>query len=89
MSGKLTITDYSVKLHESDFQKNKICFTISVFQTNVFNCRYWSDENPYVNQEHHTQLPQKLNVWADSMDEHITGPFFINDNLNGDSNLKN
>lgn len=50
---------------------------------NKQNCRYWSDENPHIFREGHTQYPQKINVWAGILGNKIIGPLFINDNLNG------
>ncbi|CAH1998920.1 unnamed protein product [Acanthoscelides obtectus] len=35
---------------------------------NRHNCRYWSDSNPRIYHEVHTQQRQKLNVWADAID---------------------
>lgn len=51
------------------------------------NCRYWSRENPHWMREEHTQYPEKVNVWAGIVGDHIIGPFFINGNLNGDNYL--
>lgn len=51
------------------------------------NCRYWSTENPHWIREEHTQYPQKVNVWAGIVGNHIIGPFFIEGNLNGDNYL--
>lgn len=50
---------------------------------NRHNCRYWSDENPRLFREVHTQHPEKLNVWAGIYGNHIIGPFFIPGNLTG------
>lgn len=52
-------------------------------RVNTQNCRYWSDENPHVFREGHTQFPQKLNVWAGILGNHIIGPIFLEENLNG------
>lgn len=49
---------------------------------NRHNCRYWSDTNPHWMEEVHTQRPQKINVWAGIVGQHIVGPFFIEGNLN-------
>lgn len=49
--------------------------------------RYWSRENLYQYQPTRTQYPQKLNVWAGILGDHIIGPFFINGNLNGQKYL--
>lgn len=50
-------------------------------EVNRHNCRYWSSENPSWFLEHHTQYPQKVNVWVGILGGHIIGPFFINGNL--------
>ena len=52
---------------------------------NKQNCRYWSDENPHLFTEGHTQNPQKLNVWAGILGDRIIGPFFIEENLTGEA----
>ena len=52
---------------------------------NKQNCRYWSDENPHLFTEGHTQNPQKLNVWAGILGDRIIGPFFIEGNLTGEA----
>lgn len=57
-------------------------------QVNRHNCRYWSDTNPHLLHETHTQVPQKLNVWAGILGDHLVGPFFIDGNLNGDIYLE-
>lgn len=50
-------------------------------QVNRHNCRYWSDTNPHWFRETHTQYPQRLNVWAGIVGDHIVGPYFIDGNL--------
>lgn len=57
-------------------------FYLSGF-VNKHNCRYWSDENPHIYREGHTQWPQKINVWAGILGDAIIGPVFIAENLNG------
>lgn len=52
------------------------------------NCRYWSDENPHWMREECTQYPEKVNVWAGIVRNHIVGPFFIDGNLNGNKYLE-
>lgn len=69
-----------------------ICFSDEcTFFLNGFvnrqNVRYWSDENPRIVREVHSQYPQKLNVWAGILGNHIVGPIFINGNLNGEEYL--
>lgn len=54
---------------------------------NRHNCRYWSDANPAIMREQHTQVPQKLNVWAGVFGINIVGPFFLPHNLTGESYL--
>lgn len=54
---------------------------------NRHNCRYWSDVNPQWMEENHTQYPQKLNVWAGIIGDHIIGPFFLRETLNANRYL--
>lgn len=51
---------------------------------NKHNCRFWSDENPHLFREQHSQHPQKLNVWMGILGDHLIGPVFIPGNLTGD-----
>lgn len=44
--------------------------------------RYWSRENEHRSFQLRTQYPQKLNVWAGILGDHIIGPFFIDGTLN-------
>lgn len=46
--------------------------------------RYWSDINPHWTQETHSQRPQKINVWAGIIGDRILGPYFFEENVNGD-----
>lgn len=39
--------------------------------------RYWSRENKHLSMALRTQYPQKVNVWAGMLQNHIIGPFFI------------
>lgn len=50
---------------------------------NRHNSRYWSNENPHIFTEGHTQYPEKLNVWAGILGDQVIGPLFIQGNLNG------
>lgn len=70
-----------------------ICFSdeCSFFvngNVNRHNCRYWSDENPHVFHEVHTQHPEKLNVWAGIYGDSLIGPFFLPGNLTGEMYLR-
>lgn len=51
---------------------------------NRHNMRYWDTENPHWMREHHSQYPQKVNVWAGILCNQIIGPFFIDGNLTAD-----
>lgn len=51
---------------------------------NRHNCRYWSDSNPRIFHEVHTQNPEKLNVWVGIFGDRLIGPIFLEDNLTGD-----
>lgn len=55
---------------------------------NRHNCRYWATENPHWAREHHTQYRQKINVWAGIVGRRIIGPFFMEENLNGERYLQ-
>jgi hypothetical protein len=55
---------------------------------NRHNCRYWSDSNPRVFHEVHTQQPEKLNVWAGIFGDRLVGPFFLPGNLTGQMYLQ-
>lgn len=76
------------KIAQHEDYLRSICFSdeCSFFLTgtvNRQNVRYWSDHNPHWYREGHTQYPQKLNVWAGILGDHIVGPFFIEGNLTG------
>ncbi|CAH1991364.1 unnamed protein product [Acanthoscelides obtectus] len=53
---------------ENWFERMQMCINL----LNRHNCRYWSDSNPRIYHEVHTQQPQKLNVWADAIDPALT-----------------
>lgn len=55
---------------------------------NRHNCRYWSDANPHVFHEVHTQFPQKLNVWIGIYGDRLIGPVFLDGNLTGETYLE-
>jgi len=49
---------------------------------NRHNCRFWFDNNLHWMLEAHTQNSQKLNDWADMLNNTLIDPFFIDGNLN-------
>ena len=51
------------------------------------NYRYWATENPHWTQDCHTQYRQKINVWAGIVENQILGPYFFEENLNGERYL--
>lgn len=57
-------------------------------EVNRQNCRYWAKENPKWMREHHTQYPQKINVWAGIVRNRIIGPHFFEGNLDGSTYLQ-
>lgn len=74
--------------HNPNFLYN-VCFsdecTFSLRgDVNRHNCRFWSDTNPHVFRESHTQHPEKLNVWVGILGDNLIGPLFIPGNLNGE-----
>lgn len=46
--------------------------------------RYWSTASQHRALPLRTQYPQKLNVWAGILGDHIIGPFILDGNLNGE-----
>lgn len=83
---------FSNRIENNEHLLYNICFSDeSTFFLNGYvnkhNCRFWSDENPFLIREDHTQRPQKLNVWAGILGDHIIGPFFLEENLNGQNYL--
>ncbi|MVN24218.1 hypothetical protein GO639_03455, partial [Staphylococcus aureus] len=77
-----TIARHPIYLHNICFSDECTCF----LNGNVHrqNCRYWSDTNPHVFRETHIQYPEKINVWAGILGNHIVGPLFIDQNLTGE-----
>lgn len=80
------------------FSRNCILLCVSLLNTIVFsvclsgivnrhNCRYWSAGNSHWMKEVHTQYRQKIDVWGGMVANHIIGPLFLRDNLNGDGHL--
>lgn len=83
--------EFEIKMRDPDFLK-KVCWSDeSTFHlsgyVNRHNCRYWSNENPHIIREEHTQYPKKRNVWAGILGDEIIGPFFIEGNLTADKYL--
>lgn len=79
-------------LQQPDYVRT-ICFSDeSTFflngNVNTQNVRYWSDINPHMFREKHTQFPLKVNVWAGILGNHIVGPLFLNSNLTGEVYLE-
>lgn len=70
-----------------NFTRNVVFTDESTFpllgRHNPSRVRYWSRENLHRFFTLRTQYPQKLNVWAGLLGEHMLGPFFIEGNLNG------
>lgn len=50
---------------------------------NLHNAHYYADENPHWQRDHRPQRQWSLNVWAGIVGEHIVGPIFYDQNLNG------
>lgn len=78
----------SVRLNRYPNYHHTICFSdeCTFFlngKVNRQNVRYWSDVNLHIYRECNTQFPQKLNVWAGILGNHIIGPLFIQGNLTG------
>lgn len=55
--------------------------------TNYHNLHFWAPrgENPHVSREGAHQRRFSLNVWMGIIHSHLIGPFFLPDNLNGES----
>lgn len=65
-----------------------VCFTDEATfmlhgKPNKQNTRFWSNHNPGLIRENHTQYPRKINVWLGILGNHIIGPIFIEENLTG------
>lgn len=75
--------------HDEQFIKNILFSDESSFPLhghhNPSVTRYWSQENLHLSVVERTQYPQKLNVWAGILGDHVVGPFFINGNLNSET----
>lgn len=48
-----------------------------------YNWKYLSDQNPHWMRENHTQWLQKVNVWAEMIDNNIISAVIIDGNLTG------
>uniref|UniRef100_A0A8D8W2K6 DUF4817 domain-containing protein n=1 Tax=Cacopsylla melanoneura TaxID=428564 RepID=A0A8D8W2K6_9HEMI len=78
----------NILAQDNEYLKNvcfsdECCFSLHG-SVNRQNVRYWSDENPRVIREQHSQRPEKINVWAGIMGNHIIGPLFYRENLTGE-----
>lgn len=53
---------------------------------NLHNLHHWSskDENPRVKRQRSFQRRFSVNVWAGVIGNHVIGPYFLPDNLNGE-----
>lgn len=60
---------------EASFNRNGI--------TNHHNDHIWSEENPNAKRESHFQRNFSVNVWAGIVDNHLIGPVFFPNRLNG------
>lgn len=82
------------RIAEHDQFLKNICFSDeSSFSLNGFvnkhNVRCWSDSNNlHILREGHTQRPEKMNVWARILGDHVIEPLFIDANLTGDLYLE-
>ena len=61
---------------EANFSKNAIM--------NFHNNHSWADENPHEIVEWHFQHRFSLNVWVGIIDDHLIGPYFFPQHLNGE-----
>jgi len=56
-------------------------------QVNHHNNHYWSDLNPHWMNETNRQVRWGINVWCGITDEYLIGPYFFEENLNGNKYL--
>lgn len=54
---------------------------------NHHNNHFWSDSNPHLFSESHKQVRWGVNVWCGIIDNFLVGPYFFEDNLNGNRYL--
>ena len=75
-----------------NFIKNIMFSDEATFSTNGIvssqNIRWWNNENPKWVIQSKRQYSQKVNVWCGLLRERIIGPFFFNENLNGERFLE-
>lgn len=50
---------------------------------NLHNAHYYAEQNPHWQRDHRTQRRWSINVWAAIIGDHVVGPIFYNQNLNG------
>ncbi|KAJ8958701.1 hypothetical protein NQ318_016428, partial [Aromia moschata] len=78
------------ELVEDDFDR-RILFCEQMMQMFYFrmnlHLHFTAIENSHWMRELHTQIPEKVNVWAGIIEENIIGPFFIDGNLNEETYL--
>lgn len=72
---------------------NKILFCDeSTFKSNGMvnrhNCHYYSTENPHWLREIDHQKKWSINVWGGVIGNHVIGPYFFDDTLNGEKYLQ-
>lgn len=76
---------------DGNFIKNIIFTDESTFplhgKHNPSILRYWARENKHRSYAYRSQYPEKLNVWAGILDNHLVGPFFIDGSLNAQKYL--
>jgi len=54
---------------------------------NHHNNHYWNHSNPHWINETNKQVRWGVNVWCGIIDEHLIGPYFFEENLNGNKYL--
>lgn len=56
--------------------------------SNVHNEHIWAHENPHASRESSFQHQWRINVWAGIIGDHLIGPVFLPDSLNGQNYLE-
>lgn len=78
-------------LNNVEFHKRIMFSDESTFTTNGVvssqHCRYWSETNPHFTISSQRQYFKKINVWCAVSYHGIIGPYFFENNLNGDTYL--